>query len=197
MFDYVFNWNTLWWVLLPPYVLCCIGLIVIVLTQKGKGTSFAGAFGVGPGSETVFGPRARKSLIVKATYVMAAVFMLFSMSLSLIGGRIVRGGAPEQVQEAATPAKAPGAETDAFKSLESLGLGGKGQAAPAPTGAATAPAAPTSTPAEAATPPAPNAEKPGAPATSAPAAPATPPPAVKAPAAPAPATPPASAPAGQ
>ena len=146
MFDYIFRLETLQAILLVLFVQSCIGLIVIVVLQKGKGTGFAGAFGVGPGSETVFGPRARKSLPVKLTYVMAAIFMLFSLSLSLIGTRIARGNAPEQVigaEGGSGPAAVPGS----FKGLESLGLGNAetpapAESAPAPSVEAPAPEAP-------------------------------------------------------
>lgn len=99
MFDAIFSWYTLWWIMLPVYVVCCVGLIVIVLLQKGKGTGFAGAFGVGAGSETVFGPRARKSLPVRLTYIMAGLFMFLSLSMSLLVGKIIEGTAPAQVVE--------------------------------------------------------------------------------------------------
>ncbi|MBX7257597.1 MAG: preprotein translocase subunit SecG [Candidatus Hydrogenedentes bacterium] len=182
MFDYIFRLETLQFLLLILFVPSCIGLIVIVLLQKGKGTSFAGAFGVGPGSETVFGPRARKSLPVKLTYIMAAIFMLFSLSLSLIGSRIARGSAPEQViggENATAPVQQ---QPGSFQGLESLGLGG---ATPASNASAPAESAPATPPAEA---PAPAA---ATPAQEAPAeAPAAPP-------AEAPAAPPAEAPAQQ
>ncbi|MCL4692524.1 MAG: preprotein translocase subunit SecG [Candidatus Hydrogenedentes bacterium] len=104
MLDAIFSWNTLWIIMWILYLPACIGLIVIVLLQKGKSSGFAGAFGVGGGSETVFGPRARKSLPVKMTYGMAALFMILSMSMSLVAGRVHRGVAPEavEVEETAT-----------------------------------------------------------------------------------------------
>lgn len=86
--------DILWWLLLILYVPACLGLIVIVLLQKGKGSGFAGAFGVGPGSETVFGPRARKSLPVRMTYIAAAAFMLIALVMSMISGRVGKGAAP-------------------------------------------------------------------------------------------------------
>jgi len=116
----ILSWNTLWYVLIGLYVPACLGLIVIVLLQKGKGTGFAGAFGAGagPGSETVFGPRAGQTLPVKMTYVAAVVFVVISMSMSLIAGRVGRGRAPELIEgaEASTPAAAA-------TGLEDLGLG--------------------------------------------------------------------------
>lgn len=99
MWETIFSWNTLWYILIPLYLVACFGLVIIVLMQKGKGAGFAGAFGVGPGSETVFGPRARKSLPVRLTYIMAGTFMVLSLSLSLISGRITEGSAPEKVDE--------------------------------------------------------------------------------------------------
>jgi preprotein translocase subunit SecG len=102
MFGEFFSWNTLWWVLLVFYILACFGLIGIVLMQKGKGSGFAGAFGVGPGSETVFGPRARKSIPVRLTYICAGVFMMLSLGMSLVAGCSTRGSAPEKVAETET-----------------------------------------------------------------------------------------------
>jgi preprotein translocase subunit SecG len=98
MLEAIFSWNTLWVIMWALYLPACIGLIVIVLLQKGKSSGFAGAFGAGGGSETVFGPRARKSLPVKLTYAMATLFMVLSMSMSLVAGRVHRGVAPELVE---------------------------------------------------------------------------------------------------
>ncbi len=84
------------WIL---YVPACIFLIIIVLLQQGKGTGFAGAFGVGPGTDAVFGPRASKSVPVKLTYISAAIFMTLALSLSIVEGRIQHGAAPELVKD--------------------------------------------------------------------------------------------------
>lgn len=118
--DSILSWNTLWYVLIGLYVPACLGLIAIVLLQKGKGAGFAGAFGAGagPGSEAVFGPRAGQTLPVKLTYVAAIIFVLISLSMSLIAGRVGRGRAPELVEGAG--ASAP---TVATTGLEDLGLG--------------------------------------------------------------------------
>lgn len=99
MLDYILSWNTLWWVMLALYIPACLGLIVIVLLQKGKGGGFAGAFG-GGGTEAVFGPRTSRSLPQRITYTMAALFMGIAMILSLLSGRVGRGAAPELVDAA-------------------------------------------------------------------------------------------------
>lgn len=99
MLDYILSWNTLWWVMLALYIPACLGLIVIVLLQKGKGGGFAGAFG-GGGTEAVFGPRTSRSLPQRITYTMAGLFMGIAMILSLLSGRVGRGAAPELVDAA-------------------------------------------------------------------------------------------------
>ena len=92
------RWETLWILMLILYIPSCIGLIVIVLLQKGKGTGFAGAFGIGPGSDTVFGPRGSKSLPARLTHVMAAIFMILALAMSMISGRVGKGIAPDKVE---------------------------------------------------------------------------------------------------
>ena len=39
----IFSWQTLWYLILVLYIPACLGLIVVVLLQKGKGVGFAGA----------------------------------------------------------------------------------------------------------------------------------------------------------
>ncbi len=97
MFETVFSIDTLWWALVILYVPACLILIVLVLLQKGKGTGFAGAFGVGagPGSETVFGPRAKQTLPVRLTYIAATIFMTIAVLMSIIAGQVGKGSAPE------------------------------------------------------------------------------------------------------
>jgi preprotein translocase subunit SecG len=81
------------------YVPACLGLIVIVLLQKGKGTGFAGAFGMGAGGgDTVFGPKSSQSLPVKLTYIAAAMFMIIALIMSIVAGKVGKGVAPELLE---------------------------------------------------------------------------------------------------
>jgi preprotein translocase subunit SecG len=68
------------------HVICCFFLIVVVLLQSGKAADLAGAFG-GMGSQTAFGPRGAATLLSKATTIAAGVFMLTSLSLSIMATR--------------------------------------------------------------------------------------------------------------
>jgi len=97
MLDRIFSLDVLWWLLLLLYIPACFGLIIIVLLQKGKGVGFAGAFGVGAGSEAVFGPRTAKSLPQKLTYTAAGLFMFLALVMSTLSGHVGKGSAPSLV----------------------------------------------------------------------------------------------------
>lgn len=133
MLDKIISWDTLWGILVVIYAPACLGLIVIVLLQKGKGTGFAGAFGAGagPGSETVFGPRAGQTLPVKLTYIAAVIFISISVIMSVVADKVGKGQAPELLE-------AGGTKVGVTSELDELGIG-TGRA-----GSATSEASPTS-----------------------------------------------------
>ena len=68
------------------HVIVCLFLVVVVLLQSGKAADLAGAFG-GMGSQTVFGPRGSATVLSKATTIAAALFMLTSLTLSIMATR--------------------------------------------------------------------------------------------------------------
>jgi preprotein translocase subunit SecG len=68
------------------HVIVCLFLIIVVLLQSGKAADLAGAFG-GMGSQTAFGPRGSATLLSKATTISAVLFMLTSISLSIVATR--------------------------------------------------------------------------------------------------------------
>jgi len=68
------------------HVIVCLFLIIVVLLQSGKAADLAGAFG-GMGSQTAFGPRGAATVLSKATTIAAGLFMLTSMSLSVLASR--------------------------------------------------------------------------------------------------------------
>ena len=68
------------------HVIVCVFLAVVVLLQSGKAADLAGAFG-GMGSQTVFGPRGSATVLSKATTAAAALFMVTSLSLSILHTR--------------------------------------------------------------------------------------------------------------
>ena len=68
------------------HVIVCLFLIIVVLLQSGKAADLAGAFG-GMGSQTAFGPRGSATLLSKATTISAVLFMVTSLSLSILATR--------------------------------------------------------------------------------------------------------------
>jgi preprotein translocase subunit SecG len=84
------------------HVVVCVFLIIVVLLQSGKAADLAGAFG-GMGSQTAFGPRGSATLLSKATTISAVLFMVTSLSLSILATR--QAGLGTSVLES-TPTKA-------------------------------------------------------------------------------------------
>ncbi len=95
------------------HILVCVFLIIVVLLQSGKAADLAGAFG-GMGSQTAFGPRGSATLLSKATTISAVLFMITSLSLSILatkgaglGTTVLEGGstksAPVRTQAPAIP----------------------------------------------------------------------------------------------
>jgi preprotein translocase subunit SecG len=68
------------------HVIVCLFLIGVVLLQQGKSADLAGAFG-GQGSQTAFGPRGAANLLTKLTTWGAILFMLISISLTILLAR--------------------------------------------------------------------------------------------------------------
>ncbi|MCL4216483.1 MAG: preprotein translocase subunit SecG [Candidatus Hydrogenedentes bacterium] len=122
----ILSWATLWWMLIIIYVVTAILLVTIILMQQGKGAGFAGAFGIGPGSDAVFGPRASRSLPVRLTQILAAAFMVLALVMSIVGGRMQRAAAPELVDATSLTAEEGAEEAPAAplgSTLGDLGIG--------------------------------------------------------------------------
>src|SRR5580698_3190303 len=68
------------------HVLVCLFLIAVILLQQGKSADLAGAFG-GQGSQTAFGPRGTANLLTKLTTYAAILFMVLSLTLTILLSR--------------------------------------------------------------------------------------------------------------
>ncbi len=100
------------------HVIVCIFLILVVLLQSGQSGDIAAAFG-GMGSQTAFGTRTAATVLTKATTWAAIIFMLTSITLSVLAARrshrtgsVLEGSstapaksAPAQPKTPAPPAK--------------------------------------------------------------------------------------------
>jgi preprotein translocase subunit SecG len=105
-------------------ILSAACIIALVLVQRGKGADAGAGFGAGA-SGTVFGARGATTALSRATAVLAAVFMLTSLSLSYI---VTRGSAAPaesvleqlagQAEQSVPAVPAPAADTVPVPVLE-------------------------------------------------------------------------------
>lgn len=120
------------------HVLVCVFLILVVLTQQGKGQDLASAFG-GAGTQAAFGARGTATLLTRVTAGAAAIFMITSLLLGYIssesGEQSVVG--PGGV---AAPAPDPAGETPTDAEAEDGAAAPEGEAAPDAPGAGEEPA---------------------------------------------------------
>ena len=121
-----------YYIVIVVHVIACLFLIGVVLLQQGKNQDLANAFGGGSGTQAAFGPRGSANVLSKATTILAAVFMVTSLALSML-----RPHESSILDRVNGPSPAPGASAAApIKTVPA-------SAAPATT----VPAAPATTPA--------------------------------------------------
>jgi preprotein translocase subunit SecG len=82
------------------HVIVCVFLVIVVLLQSGKSADVAAAFG-GMGSQTAFGPRSAANVLTKATTYSAIIFMVTSITLSVMMSR----RSSNSVMQSVKPAK--------------------------------------------------------------------------------------------
>ena len=88
------------------HVVVCFFLIIVILLQSGKAADLAGAFG-GMGSQTAFGPRGSATLLSRVTTISTVVFMLTSISLSIIATKNNGSSSGTALQRHPTKTSAP------------------------------------------------------------------------------------------
>lgn len=81
-------------VLIVFHVLLAIGLVAIILVQRGPGATMGAAFGSGA-SGTVFGSRGAAGFLVKLTSWMGVAFFAVSLAMAMLVART--GGVGEPV----------------------------------------------------------------------------------------------------
>jgi preprotein translocase subunit SecG len=127
-----------YYIVIVLHVIACLFLIGVVLLQQGKNQDLANAFGGGSGTQAAFGPRGSANVLSKATTILAGVFMVTCLALSML-----RPSSSSVLDQAGAGAPAPAASP--------VAPGASPAAAPAasvPAAPATAPAAPTASPAQ-------------------------------------------------
>jgi preprotein translocase subunit SecG len=87
---------------LIAHTLIALGIIALVLLQRGKGADAGAAFGAGA-SGTVFGSRGSGSFFSRATAILATAFFASSLTLAYLSSQRT-SGAPERLIENVQPA---------------------------------------------------------------------------------------------
>ena len=123
-------------VVIVIHLMVVVALVAVVMLQRSEG----GALGIGGGTPFM-GARAAANVLTRATAVLAALFMLTSIGLTILAGHST---APRSILDV-TPAPMPA--TPASPAGAPVGAGHLGQNQPAAPGAPLAPAAPPAKPA--------------------------------------------------
>ena len=92
-----------YYVVVGVHVIACLFLIGVVLLQQGKNQDLASAFG-GGGTQTAFGPRGSANVLSRATTILAGVFMVTSLALSILRPKTSSFLDQVQTPPAASPA---------------------------------------------------------------------------------------------
>ncbi len=124
-------------VLIVVHLMIVVALVAVVLLQRSEG----GALGVGGGSGFMTG-RGQANVLTRATGILAGLFFLTSLSLTVLAGfghgqrSILDGGAAGPATPASTaPAKGGNTVLDQLRTME-------GQKPPAPPAAPASPVPP-------------------------------------------------------
>jgi len=134
-------------ILLAINIVVCLGLIGVVLLQRSEG----GALGMGGGNSGFMTARGAGDLLTRTTWILFSIFLLISLTLTILTGRANTGGSvADQVKglDAKTLNAAPAPIAPPPGSLNSLPASPDSQ-----PGAIQAPTPQINTPAPAATQP--------------------------------------------
>jgi preprotein translocase subunit SecG len=85
------------------HTLVAIALIAFVLVQQGKGADMGAAFGSGA-SQTLFGARGSANFLSRTTAVLATIFFLTSLGLTVMYSRQVEVQSVTEIPAPTAPA---------------------------------------------------------------------------------------------
>ncbi len=112
------------------HLFACFLLVVVVLVQSGKGADISATFG--GSSQTVFGSSGGANFFTRFTAGVATVFMITSMSLTLMGNQ---GKKSVFDRMSGAPVSAPAAASTSAPAQPAVpGVPAQGQPAPAGDG---------------------------------------------------------------
>jgi len=96
----------LYYLVTALYILVCFTMMLVVYLQQGKGGDIASAFG-GASSQAAFGARSGATVLSRATWICATIFVVGALALGILGkrgpGSVVGGRAPLTQPSSPTP----------------------------------------------------------------------------------------------
>lgn len=102
-------------IILALHIFVCFLLIIAVLLQNGKGSSLGAALGGGSGE--MFGPKAPANIMNKITTVIAACFLMLSLTLAVISSKGTDSSIMRNAAVIDQPVQVPAAETETLAPL--------------------------------------------------------------------------------
>ncbi len=119
--------NALTSILIAVHVIVSFVLIIVILLQSGSAGGMGAAFG-GGGSQTLFGSSGSGKFFTRLTAIVAAIFMMTSISLTVMSahrakGTVMQDYTPLAVEAPVIPvapetSTAPASETTPEKAVE-------------------------------------------------------------------------------
>ncbi|HYX34777.1 MAG: preprotein translocase subunit SecG [Pseudobdellovibrionaceae bacterium] len=88
------------------HIAAAIFMIVVIIVQGGNSGGVGAAFG-GGNSTGLFGAAGATSFLGKLTYIMAGVFMITSIALTMVKGSSGKTGLTERLEQAGTKTEQP------------------------------------------------------------------------------------------
>ena len=108
-------------IIITIHVIVSFVLIVVILLQSGSAGGMGAAFG-GGGSQTLFGSSGSGKFFTRLTAIVAALFMITSISLTVMSAHRAKGTVMQDYTQPAVEAPvtpiAPASETPSEKSVE-------------------------------------------------------------------------------
>ena len=101
------------------HVFVALFMILVVLLQGGNSGGIGATLG-GGNSSGVFGATGANSMLTKLTYIAAVIFMITSLSLSIMKSKAGTTGLYDRIKEEATQPVAPEGVLDNLDNLEKM-----------------------------------------------------------------------------
>jgi preprotein translocase subunit SecG len=111
------------------FIATCMFLILVILLQSGKGSGLSGMLGGSNPLMDSLGATGTEKALSKWTTISAVVFFIIALTLTLLGGKLMKGTRlSDQLKSTAAPASAPAIPGQTAPTEQTVPTGEKPQA---------------------------------------------------------------------